>query len=155
MFTIGNTTYILWPGIILLIILAIISIIIQQKNFQKKKKAFYEDKIDHQLISYFEKEKIKCNIKCNIYRLSRSQELSKYNEICFMLCCAYLDRNEITEFYKNINTIRLTEQNQEELQEYMNTLFLVLFSGSRSLSVVNAYNKYKETEKESYMILKK
>ncbi len=64
-----------------------------------------------------------------------------------MLCCAYLDRNEITEFYKNINTIRLTEQNQEELQEYMNTLFLMLFYGSRSLSVVNAYNEYKETEK--------
>jgi len=61
----------------------------------------------------------------------------------------------VENFYKNINTIRLTEQNQEELQEYMNTLFLVLFSGSRSLSVVNAYNEYKETEKESHIILKK
>lgn len=148
MFTIGNTTYILWPSIIFFIIMMTISCIIQYKKFNNSIKAFYKEKIDNKTITYFEKQKIR-------WRSPTPVNIRKYNTICFILCCVYLDQKDVTKFYEHINSIKLIYLEHNEQREEMNILLFAYFSGEKSISVINTYNEYKKAENEQQVIFKK
>lgn len=137
-----------WPVIPIIVIIMAISCIIQYKKFSNSKNAFYKDKIDNKTIAYFEKQKTK-------WRFPSPENIRKYNTICFILCCVYLDLHDFTKFYEHINSIKLTYPEHNEQREEINVLLFTYFSGEKSISVINTYNEYKKVENEQQVIFKK
>lgn len=146
-FLVENLTQFWWPAPIIIIILMIISVLIQKKIYENRKKRFYKGNVDDKLILYFEKEKKRWS------RYPSPQVINKYNTICFMLSCAYLDRNDLMKFYDSINAVK--PQYKDGLQKNMDILFVSFFSGAKSVSVINMYNEYESSEDDPHIFFEK